>query len=312
MSKTGKNYTVFIYKYFKHNFYVSSIFLILIFSYINNVLCSDNDSKGGTKSIIILILLIVAFVIIFALIILFIVCFCCKKKRENRNNYLEGSTAFEIGNQKEVDLRDKIANEGIKALSNYLRDELIIDIYDKKFELFMKKCPICLENLIENKSNIILSGCLHIFHEKCLSTFAEKIDLNKNIFPQFICPVCKNNLFDGIDKIKTCLEIDPNFFDDIYKNKKITKMKHVKSLIDKMINENMKKQIKNDNSKVKIENLEDKKIENENENDNDYKDISFDDIVIPINKSKIIKRNSNEIRKSKSEVINYNDIDNPN
>ena len=56
MSKTGKNYTVFIYKYFKHNFYVSSIFLILIFSYINNVLCSDNDSKGGTKTIIILIL----------------------------------------------------------------------------------------------------------------------------------------------------------------------------------------------------------------------------------------------------------------
>ena len=83
------------------------------------------------------ILLIVAFVIIFALIILFIVCFCCKKKRENRNNYLEGSTAFEIGNQKEVDLRDKIANEGIKALSNYLRDELIIDIYDIRILFLM-------------------------------------------------------------------------------------------------------------------------------------------------------------------------------
>ena len=89
-------------------------------------------------------------------------------------------------------------------------------------------------------------------------------------------------------------------------------MKHVKNLIDKMIDENMKKQIKQDNSKEKNENFEDKKIENENENDNDYKDISFDNIFIPINKSKIIKRNSNEIRKSKSEVINYNDIDNPN
>ena len=231
MSIQEQNKKSFIYKYIKFHLFRSSFFLIIILSFLNNVLCNDNSSKNRTKTIIILILLVVAFIIILILVILFIVCICCKKRQENRNNYLEGSNALEIGNQKEVDLRERITNEGIQALSNYLKNELFSDIYTKKYELFTNKCPICLENFIENKSTIILGGCLHIFHEKCLSILAEKIDLNKSIFSQFTCPTCRNNLLDGIDKIKNCIDIDPNFFDDIYKNTKITKMKHVKKII---------------------------------------------------------------------------------
>ena len=301
----------FVYRYFNLNLYKRSIFLILIFSYLNNVLCNDDDSKNKTKTLIILILLIVAFKIIIILIIIVAICICCKKRRENRNNYLEGSNVFEAGNQKEVDLRERINIEGIHVLSNYLKDELITDIYSKKFEIFMNKCPICLENFIENKSTIIISGCLHIFHVKCLCVLAEKIDLNKGIFSQYICPTCRNNLIDGIDKIKTCLEIDPNFFDDIYKNKKISKMKHVKNLIEKMLNENKnnKNEVKELSSKEKFENINEiyksKKNENENENENDYKDISFDNIVIPIKKTNHKKDNSNDI--NKNEIINNNE-----
>ena len=310
MSNQRKSNKSCVYKYVKFNLFRASLFLIIILSFLNYVLCDDNSSKNRTKTIIILILLIAAFAIILILVILFIVCICCKKRQENRNNYLEGSNALEIGNQKEVDLRERITNEGVHALSNYLKNELFSDIYTKKFELFSNKCPICLENFFENKSKIILGGCLHIFHEKCLSILAEKIDLNKSIFSQFTCPTCRNNLLDGIDKIKTCIDIDPNFFDDIYKNKKITKMKHVKKIIEKMLNENKNKKIGvEENSKEKFGNMEENFTtkKQENENDNDYKDISFDNIVIPIKKSTIKKSNSHEIKINEKEIINNKD-----
>ena len=191
MSKKEKTNDNYANKYFKIHFYKSNIFIILFFLYLNNALCNDNNSKDRTKTIIILILLVVAFVVILILIILFIICICCKKRRDNRNNYIEGSNALEIGSQKELDLRERITSEGIHVLSNYLKNELITDTYSKKFELFMNKCPICLENFIEDKSIIIIGGCLHIFHEKCLCVLAEKIDLNKSIFSQFIWIIFK-------------------------------------------------------------------------------------------------------------------------
>ena len=293
-------------KYFnKLPFNKQNLFLLIIFSCLNNVLCNDNDSKNRTKTIIILILLIVAIVVILVLVILFIICICCKKRRENIDNYIEGSIAFERGSQEEIELRERITNEGVHVLSNYLKDKLIIDTYSKKFDLFLNKCPICLENFEENKSIIIIGGCLHIFHEKCLSILAEKIDLNKSIFSQFICPTCRNNLMDGIDKIKTCIDIYPNFFGDIYKNKKITKMKHVKNLIEKILKERKdeKKYLKESSSNERLENQKEfyKNKKNTNDNDND-KDISFDNIVIPKNKANNKKKNSKEI--NRDDVIN--------
>ena len=73
----------------------------------------------------ILILSIVAVVVIIVLIIIFIICICCKKRQTNFNNYLEGSIAFERGNQEEVELRERITNEGVHALSEYLKDKFI-------------------------------------------------------------------------------------------------------------------------------------------------------------------------------------------
>ena len=308
MSNKCKNEDYFILTIFKKRrifnkiFIKQDIFFILIFSCINNIFCKEYNSSDKSKTIIILILLIVALVVIIILVILFIICFCCKKRQININNYLEGNIAFERGNQEEVELRERITNEGVQVLSNYLKDKLIVDIYTKKFDLFLNKCPICLENFLENKSIIIIGGCLHIFHQKCLSILAEKVDLNKSIFSQFICPTCRHNLIDGIDKIKTCLDIYPNFFEDVYQNKKITKMKHVKNLIENILKEKKEKKnkIKEGDSKDKLEdnkgNFKIKKQDNENENDGDYKDISFDNIVIPIVKSKQKNNDNNEIK----------------
>ena len=111
------------------------LFYILIFSCLNYVFCSEDNSKNNTKTMTILILSIVAVVVIIVLIIIFIICICCKKKQTNVNNYLEGSIAFERGNQEEVELRERITNEGVHVLSEYLKDKLITDVYSKKFEL---------------------------------------------------------------------------------------------------------------------------------------------------------------------------------
>ena len=203
------------------------------------------------KALILLILLIIIFLIIIALIIIFII-WCCKKRREeNRNNFIEASNYFERDNPDETRLRDNILNNNTKALSDYLKEKLISDTYNKKFELFGMQCSICLENFEENKSIIIMGGCLHIFHQKCLSELAEKVDINKRIISQFICPTCRNNLIDGSEKLKKCLKIFPNFFEDMNKNKKITKIKHVKNLIDSIIEEKYKNLNNSENISIK-------------------------------------------------------------
>ena len=305
MKRKNKNNDYLFYIIFNKRKIVNKIlFYILIFSCLNYVFCSEDNSKNNTKTMTILILSIVSVVVIIVLIIIFIICICCKKRQTNINNYLEGSIAFERGNQEEVELRERITNEGVHVLSEYLKDKLITDVYSKKFELYSNKCPICLENFEEYKSIILIGGCLHIFHYKCLCVFAEKVDLNKSIFSQFVCPTCRNNLTDGIDKIKNCIDIYPNFFGDIYKNKKISKMKHVKNLIEKILEE--KKEMK-DSSKETFENQNEffKNEKNLNEIDNDKdkdKDISFDNIniIIPINKTKNQKNIINDINKDQN------------
>ena len=88
-------------------------------------------------------------------------------------------------------------------------------------------------------------------------------------------------------------------------------MKHVKKIIEKMLNENKNKktEIREENSKEKFGNMEENftNKKQENENDNDYKDISFDNIVVPIKKSNIKKSNSHEIKTNENEIINNND-----
>ena len=264
------------------------IIFILLLSKISFIYCEENTNNkdSAKKTKILLILLVVIFGIIIIFLPIFLICMCCKKRNErNRNNFIEASNFFERGNPEEVSLREKIINNGIKVLSEYLKEKLVCDIYSKKFELFGNQCSICLEKFEENNSLIIMGGCLHIFHQKCLGELAEKIDLNKSIFSQFICPTCRINLIDNVNKIKNCLERCPNFFDDMYKNKKITKIKHVKNLIN-LINE--KDNSLNDNHKSDFENNKTEKGDNNNEIDeidrknikDENKDFSYDNTLL--------------------------------
>ena len=259
------------------------IFFFIIISKINIVHC-ESDNK---KTLILLILLVIIVIIIIVLLIIFFV-WCCKKKTDirrddNQNNYFEGDNYLERDNPEEIQLRERVMNNYPKGLSDYLKEKLISDVYGKKFELFGTNCPICLEMFEEKKSVIIIGGCLHIFHQKCLSELAEKIDINKSILPQFICPTCRKILFNDIDKIKKCISKFPNFFDDIYTNKKLNKLKHINNLIDSILNENINNS-KNNNNIIVVKNF---KINEEKNPETDRriikdenKDLSYDNEII--------------------------------
>ena len=270
------------------------IFFTIILSKLVAIYC--DDSNNDKKGLILLIFLVVVIIIILVLLVIFIVKCCKKRREENRNNFFEGSNYLERGNPEEIQLRQNITTNGTKALSDYLKDKLISDIYSKKFELFGNQCPICLDNFEENKSVIIMGGCLHIFHQKCLGELAEKIDLNKSIFSQFLCPTCRNNLMDEVEKIKICIIRYPNFFNDMYQNKKLTKIKHIKNLISAILGENITN-VKENNDSIFESNL--KINENSNETDrinkkDENKDISYDNKKL-INNGKInTKKNENK------------------
>lgn len=288
--------------------YKKYIFLIIITSKFSIIFCG---SDKGTKALILLILLVIIFLIIIALIIIFII-WCCKKRREeNRNNFIEASNYLERDNPDEIRLRDRILNNNLKSLSDYLKEKLFSDTYNKKFELFGMQCSICLENFEENKSIIIMGGCLHIFHQKCLSELAEKIDINKRIISQFICPTCRNNLIDGSEKIKICLRKFPNFFDDMNKNKKITKIKHIKNLINSIIEGKNKKL--NNSDDISIKNSIKINVLNNNEKESDKQEEEIYDISYN-NKYKSDRKLKEEINTNNNEeniiINNKLNIDN--
>lgn len=283
------------------------IFFVLLISKFAAIYCDDNDNDkdSGKKTKILFILLIVVFAVVIVILIIFFIYMCCKKRRQNnRNNFIESTNYLERGSPEEINLRERINNNGPKELSNYLIDKLVCDTYNKNFELLGNQCPICLENFEENKTKIIMGRCLHIFHEKCLGDFAEKIDLNKSIFAQFVCPSCRNNLIDDADKIKECLKKFPNFFEEMHNNKKITKIKHMKNLIDIIISG------KDNNSKDNIKKNSIVKINNNNETDRknikeENKDISYNNKNG--SKEKITSRTSLKINEEKNEI---NDVEN--
>ena len=284
------------------------IFFTIIMSKLVTIYCdnSNNDKKG----LILLIFLVVVIIIILVLLVIFIVKCCKKRREENRNNFFEGSNYLERGNPEEIQLRQNITINGTKALSDYLKDKLISDIYSKKYELFGNQCPICLDNFEENKSVIIIGGCLHIFHQQCLGELAEKIDLNKSIFSQFICPTCRNNLMDEIEKIKSCIIRYPNFFNDMYQNKKLTKIKHIKNLISVILGENISNIKENENS-IFESNL--KINDNSNETDrrnikDENKDISYDNNKLINNEKMNTKKNENKKDENFNNNINNEEI----
>lgn len=53
-----------------------------------------------------------------------------------------------------------------------------------------EECYICLENSIEKEEDLKILKCSHIFHTKCLFEWYQQ-----KLIKEYICPVCKKNVF---------------------------------------------------------------------------------------------------------------------
>lgn len=72
----------------------------------------------------------------------------------------------------------------VKSFCNYI---INFTSFIEGIKIYNKKCPICLEDII-NKDKVAILICFHGFHEKCLKEWILK-DEEKNVF----CPVCHLN-----------------------------------------------------------------------------------------------------------------------
>ena len=77
--------------------------------------------------------------------------------------------------------RERSLMKNTKLLNSILRDELKPVIYEEKVNEYSSNCTICLENF-NNKSEIFILHCNHIFHLSCLKDW-----LFKNILHDTLC-----------------------------------------------------------------------------------------------------------------------------
>ena len=139
-------------------------------------------------------------VIILACIICALAIYCLSKKI-SENARLRQRALFEIAMAQqrgsveydEEYEQQKLENENKLKIKYALKHSLKGKKYNKKYgEKDGNTCTICIEDFKENKSNVSITPCKHIFHYKCLSNW-----LNKNVMnPK--CPNCNNNLIQDI------------------------------------------------------------------------------------------------------------------
>jgi hypothetical protein len=148
-------------------------FLILI-NYINSQnirkLCGTDEECSQVKKNVIITVLILFFT--FLIIIIFIVIYI---------------KVFYLPNKYFKEKKDLLRK-------NYLFKK-IIPFYIYNENNCGNECVICLQNFVINYSKICITPCNHIFHFYCLKKF---ILSTKNLE----CPLCKNNFFAYINKIK--------------------------------------------------------------------------------------------------------------
>ena len=105
--------------------------------------------------------------------------------------------------------------------------------------LIMDTCPICYDDLNEEKDNIITLKCGHKFHNNCiLEEYKNNRDNQKNFYNIRICPYCRKDggyleLKENIFPLKKIHKEWDIVNDEILKNENI-----ITPLIKKYLNKN--------------------------------------------------------------------------
>ena len=152
--------------------------------YLEISIITENPSKK-TRVIYIIVLIICGFLILL-IIILIILYICIKKKIDDR--YREAHEEERLKEEKKIENKKKIEEL-------YLTD-LKVKTYNK--ELLVnncENCSICTENFVEDKSQVIITPCNHIFHPECIKPWIE----NNILEPK--CPNCNFNILEKPKKI---------------------------------------------------------------------------------------------------------------
>lgn len=154
-----------------------------------------------------------------------------------------------------------LKNKNKQAIDKLLETDLKPIYYKELLNEFKSSCTICMESFVENKSEVTLLNCKHIFHHNCLKNWLFKNLINPK------CPNCNYNVVDSSSNPNSGIRTN---------NNPISNHLPVNHTIN--VNDNTQSHLNNISSNVMIVNNESgttSRINNDNiNNDNRYISLS--------------------------------------
>ena len=179
---------------------------------LNSLPFSFTIKKSGDRSKIALYVTIG--LIILACLLCALIIYCLSKKisenaRLRQRTLLELAMARQRGeyNQGEDNVsgrsEEDVEEENRKKIEKLLKTDLAPKKFIKKYGIKDgNTCTICIEDFKENISNVSITPCQHVFHNKCLKMWLKQNVLNPK------CPNCNYNLIKEIQNVEVVRRTD--------------------------------------------------------------------------------------------------------
>ena len=170
--------------------------------------------KASNKKLIIILVVIILLILVFIICIIFCVHKTYKERERKRKIRLENfrqaisnMAILQNNNINNIFINDSIDGVNLEKINKQILDNLFNNkmakhFYKKEYNKYGGGCSICL-NKFNEKSEVSITSCKHVFHYKCIHNW-----LYKNI-KNIKCPNCNYELLK--DKIEeTSNEKDDN------------------------------------------------------------------------------------------------------
>ena len=141
------------------------------------------SSSGGNNVGIIVGCLVGGVALITGIVIIYI---CITKNKKKPISIINSTSNMSITNINKSDYSEyiNIANMNKEKMNNLFQTELIPQKYNKSASINdCYNCTICMEDFVDNSSNVIITKCGHTFHDKCFKNWT---------FKNILCPKCPN------------------------------------------------------------------------------------------------------------------------
>ena len=165
--------------------------------------------KTSNKALIITLFVIILLVLVLIIFIIFYICrnkkFKEKKRKTSSENsqqvfqnihiIIENNNNIYINNTEQ---NNKLAELNRQKLDKLFNNKMIKHLYKREYNQYGGRCSICL-NKFNEKSEVSITSCKHVFHYKCIHNWLYKNIKNPK------CPNCKYDILkdeDNSDKKK--------------------------------------------------------------------------------------------------------------